>query len=81
MPLKDKTTIANMKKEELSSLHPTLGGYMRNRFGLCSGNENLDASCRFVAGKQDIHEDEASALIIHELWKKLRETHALRTVK
>ncbi len=81
MPLKDKTTIANMKEEELASLHPTLGEYIRNRFGLSSGNEKLNASCRFVAGNKDIHEAEASALIIHELWKKLGETHALRTVK
>lgn len=81
MSLKDKATCANMTEKELTSLYPTLGKYIRNRFGLCSGNEKLDASCRFVAGKKDMHEDEAAALIIHELWKKLRETHVLRTVK
>lgn len=79
--LKDKTILANMTKEELASLYPTLGKYIWTRFGLGPGNEKLNASCRFVAGKKDIHADEASAIIIHELWKKLRETHTLRTVK
>jgi hypothetical protein len=39
------------------------------------------ASCRKVAGESALHEDEASALIIKELWKKLRETHVLRPVE
>ena len=81
MPLKEKTTIANMREKDLSSLYPVLSEYIRNRFGLGSGNKPLNASCRFVAGKKDINVDDASALIIHELWKKLRETHAIRTVK
>jgi Circularly permutated YpsA SLOG family/Domain of unknown function (DUF6794) len=81
MPLREKTTVANMTEEELPLLHPALGDYIRNRFGLGLSNEKLNASCRFVAGKKDIRVDEASALIIHELWKKLRETHTLRTVK
>ena len=81
MPLREKTTIANMTEKELPSLHAALGEYIRNRFGLGSGNEQLNASCRFVAGKKEINIDDVSALIIHELWKKLRETHPLRTVK
>jgi hypothetical protein len=81
MPLREKTTVANMTEKELPSLYPALGDYIRNRFGLGLGNEKLNASCRFVAGKKDIRVDEASALIIHELWKKLRETHTLRPVE
>ena len=81
MPLREKTTVANMTEKELPSLYPALGDYIRNRFGLGSGNEKLKTSCRFVAGKKDIRPEEASVLIIHELWKKLRHTHTLRTVK
>ena len=81
MPLREKMTIANMKEKELPSLHPALGEHIQNRFGLGLGNVKLNTSCRFVAGKRDIHADEAAALIIHELWKKLRATHTIRTVK
>jgi hypothetical protein len=81
IPLKEKTTIANMKEKELSSLYPALSEYIRNRFGLGSGNEQLNTSCRFVAGEKYINVDDASVLIIHKLWKKLRKTHAIRTVK
>lgn len=81
MPLREKTTVANMTEKDLPSLYPALGDYIRNRFHLGLGNEKLNASCRFVAGKKDVRVDEAAALIIHELWKKLRETHTLKTVK
>ncbi len=81
MPLREKTTVANITEKEMSSLHQSLGEYIRNRFGLGLGNEQLIASCRFVAGKKDLNLGDASALILHELWKKLRKTHALRTVK
>ena len=38
-------------------------------------------SCRSLAGDEKINEDDASQLIIRKLWKKLRETHVLRSVK
>jgi hypothetical protein len=38
-------------------------------------------SCRFIAKKDKLHEDEASSIIIKELWKRLRETYKLRVVK
>lgn len=81
MPLKDKVFLANMEEEDLISLHPTLGVYIRDNFGLWSGNEELMNSCRSLMGEDKIHEDSASQLIISKLWQKLRETHVLRTVK
>ena len=38
-------------------------------------------NCRFMVKGQIIDEDAAAELIINELWKKLRKTHALRVVK
>jgi len=74
-----------MEENQLSSLHITLGEYIRNQFGLWTGNKGLMESCRFVSKKYDIHYDlgegDASALIIRELWRELRETHSLRVVK
>lgn len=81
MTLKDKTIIANMAENELSLLHANLGEYIRNEFDLWSGNQDLMASCRFFARKEEIHEHEASSIIIRELWKRLMETHKLRVVR
>lgn len=34
LTLKDKTLIANMSEEDLPGLYPSLGAYIRERFGL-----------------------------------------------
>ena len=81
LPLKDKAGMARMEEDELSALNLTIGAYIRRRFGLWSGNGELIASCRIVSGNKNLHEDDASAVIIRELWKQLRETHALKPVK
>ena len=80
LPLKDKTLIAKMSEDELIELHPTLGTYIRERFGLWSGNTLLMQSCRLESGKK-ISEDEASAIIVRELWKRLTGTYKIRLVK
>jgi hypothetical protein len=80
MTLFDKTSIARMKEHELVGIHPSLGSYIRTTFGLWSGNKVLLQDCRSKFDKDDMHENEASSLIIKELWKQLRKTHALRIV-
>jgi hypothetical protein len=81
MTLFDKTSIARMEEHELVDLHQSLGSYIRNTFGLCSGNQALLLDCRNKLTKNNIHDDEASSFIIKEVWKQLRETHVLRIVK
>ncbi|MDP2644234.1 MAG: hypothetical protein Q8P24_04795 [Desulfobacterales bacterium] len=81
LPLKDKAILANMTEEELDQPHFTIGNYIRNNFGLWTGNESLMESCRAVSENDDLHVDSASIIIIEELWKKLRKTHKLRIVK
>jgi len=81
LALKDKTSIANMTEEDLVSLHPRLGKYILNRFGLLFGNKELMASCSFVSGQKDLHEGDASAFIIRKVWERLRETHTLKIVE
>jgi hypothetical protein len=78
--LKDKAGIAKMTEEELTYLHPTLGQYVRNRFGLWAENRSLMQSCRLRSGR-NLDEDECSAFIVKELWKKLQASHRLRVVK
>ncbi|MBW2585162.1 MAG: putative molybdenum carrier protein [Deltaproteobacteria bacterium] len=81
MPLKDKTTVANMSQIELPNLHLTLGRYIMNNFGLLSGNQELLKSCRSAVKDVLRHEEDAVAIIIDALWKKLQQTHKLRIIK
>jgi hypothetical protein len=81
LPLKDKTTVANMSEQELLALDPTLGEYIRNAFRLWSGNYALLDSCRRVSQQAGPGETDAAAAIIRELWRELKKTHTLRVVK
>ena len=80
VPLKDKTAIANMDEDDLINLHFSLGLSIRNKF-FYPKNEDLLESCRFVSQDKYLHWDQASSVIIKELWKKLRKTHKLRIVE
>ena len=81
LPLKDKTTVANMSQNELSAIHSSLAGYIVNNFGLLSGNRELMKSCRSVSKEILQHEEDAVAVIITALWQKLQQTHKLRVIK
>jgi hypothetical protein len=81
LPLKEKTTIANMAEDELIKLNANLGRYILDKFGLWSGNEKLAESCLARANYPLHDEDDAAAVIVKELWQKLRQTHKLRIVR
>jgi hypothetical protein len=78
LPLKDRVAIANMSAGEVAELNLTLGNYIRNAFGLWSGNANLLWSCSKEAGRKVVHEDDASAIILARLALTLEKTHKLR---
>jgi hypothetical protein len=81
LPLKQKATIANMDESELIKLKPSLGKYILNKFDLGFGNEKLTKSCLTQANFPLHSEDDAAAVIVKELWRKLKETHKLRIIK
>ena len=81
LPLKEKTTIANMTEDELINLNSNIGRYILDQFGLWSGNEELVESCLAYADYPLHNEDDAAAVIIKELWFRLRQTHRLRIIK
>lgn len=81
LPLKDKTTIANMSEDDLTTLQFSLGTYIGREFGIWSGNRQLLDSCEIISGDAHLHPDFAPSVIIKELWKQLRETHKLRVLK
>jgi len=81
LALKERIAIARMGENDLVALRLSLGEYIRGTFGLWSGNEPLLRACRAASGKRELPAEDASALIITALWKRLRETHLMRAVK
>lgn len=81
LPFKVKIQTAKLKENEIEFLNSTLGKYIKENYGLQLKNGELMKDCRFLAKGKDLHEEDAAALIIKALWKKLRRTHALRVVK
>ncbi len=75
--LNNEIQISMMNEDDFLDLHPSLGGYIRNSFGLWSGNDELMESCRFLSGNRDIHVDDASMVIIRALWQRLRKENVL----
>jgi hypothetical protein len=81
IPLKLKSDMAKMDEGDLIDLHFTFGAFIRNEFGLWKDNKELMDDCSRIAMEKDLQPDQASSVIIKELWKRLRETHKLRVVK
>ena len=81
MPLKDRTTMANLTKDELASLNLTLGIYIINQLFQKGANLELLASCSHVSENEHLSESDAAFVIIEKLWEELRRTHRLRIVK
>lgn len=79
LSLKDKSTIARLSDADLSKLRFSFGVFVGNEL-LHPRNEKLLESCRKAALDNYLHWDQAPAVIIRALWKRLRETHRLRIV-
>jgi hypothetical protein len=81
LPLKDRTLMANMTSSELIRLRSGLGEYIKQQFGLYSGNTALLESCAEKGSLLRPIPDEACLVILRSLWEDLRATHRLRIVK
>ena len=81
LSLKERVNLSKMKEKELPALNHFLGQYIKRKYGLRSKGSELMRSCRLLLKQEDLREDGASALIIHELWTRLKKTHALRIVR
>ncbi|MEJ2657492.1 MAG: hypothetical protein P8012_09890 [Desulfobacterales bacterium] len=80
LSFKDKTKIANMSETDLVKLNISWGGYLRNEFRLRS-NDPLLESLKSYAGVNNMTPDQASYIIIKELWERLQNSHVLKIVK
>jgi hypothetical protein len=81
LPLRNKTAVANLKDDELIYLHTNLGGYIRDKFRLWNEKSELLTSCRSFMEVDYLNAEDASAIIITRLWRRLKETHTLRIVQ
>lgn len=81
LPFKDRVTVANLSESELPTLDRSIGEYILNRYGLTTANPGLLRSLRWTARRPLRDETEAAAVVIRELWKRLRASHTLRRVK
>lgn len=81
LPLKDRAVLANMQPNELDHLKSGLGDYIKQNFGLYTGNKDLLESCAQWGKVNQPLADEACAVILRALWKDLKATHRLRIVK
>ena len=70
LPEKDQQVIRNMAEDQLSSLHFSLGNYIRNGFGLWESNVELLKACCPDGSLRNA--DDASMVIIKALWWKLQ---------
>jgi hypothetical protein len=80
MSLKDKATVANMTEREVLLLDSTLGRYISEKLDRWVTDRAFMASYVHLTGKAFVR-TEAPAVIIRELWQKLKVTHRLRIVK
>jgi hypothetical protein len=80
LSFKDKTKIANMSEADLIKLNMSWGTYIRNEFRL-RGNDPLLEACKSYADVKKISPEQASFIIIKELWEKLQSAHVLKIVK
>jgi len=74
LSMRDKTTIARVPEEQLPLLYFWFREDLEKSFGLCGENRALRESCVAKAPKALIGEGDCCAIVVRELWKKLRET-------
>ena len=69
MPLEDRVSMANLKKEDLGILNFTMGIFIREELLQKDVNLDLFESCMAVSGDDSIDESFAASVIIEKLWE------------
>ncbi len=81
LSLRDKTTIAHLEEDKMPLLRAALGNTVKNRLDAWCTEPALLKSCMHRSGKKNLDREDASRVILEELWKTLKKTHVLRIVK
>ena len=69
-----------MSESDLVKLNMSWGTYIRNEFRL-GGNKPLLQSLKSYAGGEGMNSEQASYIIIKDLWEKLQNSRVLKIVK
>lgn len=80
MSFKEKTRVANMSESDLIKFHMSYGATIRNAFRLW-GNDPLLAFCKSYSGVDEINPEQASYIIVKELWERLQHAGVLKVIK
>jgi hypothetical protein len=81
LPFKEKANLAKMEEHELELLPSDLSEYVIENYGLRFKKGMLMKDCCFMVKGKELNAFGASEIIIKELWRKLRKTHALQMVR
>jgi len=81
MPAKEKFLFAQVKEYDPLLYHFSLAMYIRNNFGLWQEGSPLLEDCRRIDGRNDMHVDDASHLILKKAWEQIKAEYGLRVVK
>lgn len=73
LPLDTKHQVVNSSEEGLMEFHFGLGMAIRNDYGLWTDGSQLLEDCKKYSGTAKVQVDDASGIIIKELWKRLQE--------
>lgn len=80
LSFKEKTKIANMSESDLIKFHMSYGVTIRNEFRIW-GNDPLLTFCKTYAGVNDLSPEQASYIIVKELWERLQHADVLKIIK
>jgi len=81
LDLKSKAMIANMDWEGLDDFHTRLKIGFRKTFGEVLRRNAFVESCRSSLKGQLVTENEAVELVLNIIWRKLKRTHRIRSIK
>jgi hypothetical protein len=83
LPFESRVRAANLDEDEIKLLEAVLGKFLTYRLEKLDEqvNEELLKECIARSGDESLDDVGASAFILKELWKRLRETHKLRVVE
>ena len=75
---RDKEWIKGTPRGSLIQLHFGLGSFVRNTCGLWAGNDELMGACARAGRPEEnglpylsVHPDDASAVVVEEVWRRL----------
>ena len=83
LTLAERVGRADLDENEFRVLELTLGKLIRYKLDQLDvgANETLRDDCISRSGKSTLSDTDAAAVILKEVWKRLKETHRLRVVK